>query len=111
MTWTTWIRAALLLCVGHAAALAQVPAPFPKELQGWELWVQNDQEFFHCPFFANTEGVAKSERVCAWPGRLDLDLEQSGGRFTQIWIAYTDAWLALPGDLEHWPSAVTNKSS
>ena len=45
--------------------------------------------------------------VCAWPDRLALDLNATGGRFTQRWQVFAESWIALPGDLEHWPSGVT----
>jgi hypothetical protein len=87
--------------------LAQAQTPIPKELEGWQPWVQYGQEFRRCPFFAGTDGSEESKRICAWPGRLNLELHQGGGRFTQTWISYAEAWVSLPGNLEYWPSAVT----
>jgi hypothetical protein len=86
-------------------ALAQ--PSIPKELEGWQAWVQDGQEFRRCPFFANTDSTSESDRICAWPGRLSLELNQGSGRFTQTWVSYTDTWVPLPGNLEYWPSAVT----
>ncbi|HSQ06817.1 MAG TPA: hypothetical protein VLM84_03875, partial [Chromatiaceae bacterium] len=42
-------------------------------------------------------------RLCAWPGRLQLDLSPEGGRFTQRWKVYAESWVPLPGDAELWP--------
>ena len=87
--------------------VAQAQSPLPKEIEGWQAWVQDGQEFLHCPFFANTDGSNESNRICAWPGRLNLELNQRGGRFTQSWVSYAESWVPLPGNLEYWPSAVT----
>jgi hypothetical protein len=102
---TTGMRAAVLALLW--SALAQAQAPIPKELEGWQAWVQDGQEFLRCPFFANTDSTREGDRICAWPGRLSLELNQGSGRFTQTWVSYTDAWVPLPGNLEYWPSAVT----
>jgi hypothetical protein len=102
---TTWMRTAALALLCNGLALAQ--APIPKELESWQPWVQYGQEFRRCPFFAGTDGSDESKRICLWPGRLNLDLHQGGGRFTQTWNSYADAWVPLPGNLEYWPTAVT----
>src|SRR5258708_20693935 len=100
-----WMQTAVLALLCNAVAQAQ--SPIPKEIEGWQVWVQDGQEFRHCPFFANTDGTSESNRICAWPGRLSLELNQRGGRFTQSWISYAEAWLPLPGNLEYWPNGVT----
>jgi hypothetical protein len=92
-----------LACCGFA----QGQSPIPKELEGWQSWVQDGQEFRRCPFLANTDGSAESNRICAWPGRLNLELNQSGGSFSQTWVTYTEGWVPLPGNLDYWPRAVT----
>src|SRR5277367_4112725 len=102
---TTWVRVAALVLLGHS--LAQAQTAIPKELEGWQSWVQHGEEFRRCPFFAGTDGSDVSYRNCAWPGRLNLDLRAGGGRFTQTWVSYAETWLPLPGNLEYWPSAVT----
>jgi hypothetical protein len=102
---TTWMRAAALALLCSASAHAE--SPIPKDLEDWQAWVQDGQEFQRCPFFANTRSTSESDRICAWPGRLSLDLGQGGGRFTQTWISFTATWVPLPGNVEHWPSAVT----
>jgi len=106
-----WTQAVLLglMCNGIAQAQSPVPKelPIPKELEGWQAWVQDGHEFRHCPFFANTDGGGEGNRICAWPGRLSLELNQSGGRFTQTWVSYAEGWIPLPGNQEYWPTAVT----
>ncbi|HEV7613837.1 MAG TPA: hypothetical protein VGO37_18305 [Steroidobacteraceae bacterium] len=102
---TTWMRTAVLALLCNT--LVQAQTPIPKELEGWQSWVQYGQEFRRCPFFAGTDGSNENNRICAWPGRLDLDLHQGGGRFSQAWVSYAEAWVSLPGNLEYWPSEVT----
>jgi hypothetical protein len=65
-----------------------------------------DQEFRRCPFLAGTDASSESSHRCAWPERLQLTVDPRGGRFAQRWQVYNDSWVALPGDLEHWPQAV-----
>jgi hypothetical protein len=105
MRTTAWMQTVILVLACNVFAQAQ--SPIPKELEGWQGWVQDGQEFRRCPFFANTDGRTESNRICAWPGRLNLEFNQSGGRFTQTWVTYTEGWVPLPGNLEYWPSAVT----
>src|SRR5262249_39703462 len=83
----------------------------PKDLEGWQDWVLHGQEYLRCPFFANTDGKQSSERLCMLPGRLNLELTSTGGKFSQSWIAYAPGWLALPGNFDHWPSAVSINGS
>ena len=105
MRTTTWMRIAALALLCNTLAHAQTP--IPKELEGWQSWVQYGQEFRHCPFFAGTDGLDEGKRICALPGRLNLELHQGGGRFAQVWVSYAEGWVSLPGNLEYWPSAVT----
>ena len=35
-----------------------------------------------------------------------LDVDARGGSFTQRWQVYAESWVALPGNLEHWPQDV-----
>jgi len=63
--------------------------------------------FLRCPFFANTDGALKENRVCALPGRLTLELTQSGGRFAQSWLTFSEGWVPLPGNLDNWPAEVS----
>jgi hypothetical protein len=98
------ISASLLLWLLPLSAL---PESFiPKDLEGWQSWVLQDKPFLRCPFFANTDGALKEARVCALPGRLSLELTQSGGRFTQGWITYSEGWIPLPGNSDNWPAVV-----
>jgi len=98
------IRLALLSLL---PLLTQAQAPVPKDLEGWQSWVLDGQEFRRCPVFMKTDPNDAQARVCAWPERLTLDLSASGGRFTQSWEVFHDSWVTLPGSVEHWPRNVT----
>jgi hypothetical protein len=98
------ISASLFLLLLPLSAFPQ--SLIPKDLEGWQSWVLQDKPFLRCPFFANTNGTQKENRVCALPGRLSLELTQSGGRFTQGWITYSEGWIPLAGNNDNWPAAV-----
>jgi hypothetical protein len=77
------ISASLLLWLLPLSALPQ--SFTPKDLEGWQSWVLQDKPFLRCPF---------------------LELTQSGGRFTQGWIIYSEGWIPLPGNNDNWPADV-----
>ncbi|WP_295388089.1 hypothetical protein [uncultured Thiodictyon sp.] len=84
--------------VGPVAASA--PA-VPPQLSPWVPWVLHPQDQRPCPVQADS-----AQRLCAWPGRLALDLNARGGTFSQHWEADAETWAPLPGDPEHWPQEV-----
>lgn len=98
----------LVLAACGARALAQ-DAEIPRALEDWRGWVLAGDDARRCPWLASagaTLGGAES-RVCAWPGRLTLDLGATGGRFEQRWRVFADAWVPLPGSADPWPAEVT----
>src|SRR5438093_151962 len=74
----------------------------PEPLRPWVEWVMHGHEEERCPFFLGDA----AKRQCSWPSRLALDLSDRGGRFTQEWMLYRDAWADLPGDARIWPQDV-----
>ena len=78
----------------------------PRALEDWQGWALKDQEFRRCPFLAGADASSEASHRCAWPERLQLSVDARGGRFAQRWQVYSDSWVALPGDLEHWPQTV-----
>ena len=74
----------------------------PPDLQRWRAWVLAGHERQRCPFLYNDP----QRRYCAWPLRLRLDLEDTGGRFSTDWIFETAGWAFLPGDAMTWPRQV-----
>jgi hypothetical protein len=83
-----------------AAAPPGAPA-VPEPLKPWVPWVLAGHPDLPCPLVAG-------KRLCAWPGRLDLDLGDAGGTFTLEVTADRDLDLTLPGDGAHWPGEVTD---
>ena len=103
------IFGALLIALGcNGQAWSQADdVHVPAELQDWVPWVLHGDEFRNCPFFSNREPESPDDFICAWPGRLTLDVNRAGGQFSQRWQVYEDSWIVLPGDTNHWPQNVT----
>jgi len=97
---------ALILCVGPPAQSAPLAVEdVPPALEPWVAWAIHGHEKRTCPFLHGGlhGGDAQKSVVCAWPSRLELDLDDSGGRFTQHWQIYAEARVALPGSAREWP--------
>jgi hypothetical protein len=94
----------LLLALTWHSQAADVAVP--DELKSWQGWVLHGEEYRRCPFFASHLPSGSNDYVCAWPERLTLDLNARGGDFTQRWQIFSDSWIALPGDTQHWPRNV-----
>jgi len=98
-----WVLGGVLATVlafgggGVEAATAEIPAG----LQEWGPWVLHGQEEKLCPALP-----AGGEARCVWPGRLTLEVDATGGRFSMAVEAFADAWLPLPGDEKRWPQQV-----
>jgi hypothetical protein len=78
-------------------------ADVPKPLEPWVGWVLKGHEERTCPFLYNSF----DQHRCAWPTQLELELNQSKGTFVQRWQVYTESWVKLPGDQNHWPQDIT----
>jgi hypothetical protein len=92
-------------CLGLALAFpmtAPGQTPVPPELHDWEAWVLHGHESHRCPWLVPGEPDG-AERVCAWPGVLELAADARGARFSMHWEVVTEGWLTLPGDAQHWP--------
>ncbi len=98
--------AALLMVLASATlgiASAAEPA-IPDVLSDWVDWVLDDQDQRACPLGSTGDG----SRICAWPGRLRLEIDDTGGRFQQQWTVQADAWVPLPGGDAQWPQQVSS---
>jgi hypothetical protein len=89
-----------------ASAAPLAPADAPKPLQPWVSWVLHGDKEYYCPFDYNGPGGADSPQACHWPARLNLELTDQGGEFSQEWTLYGEGWLSLPGSAKHWPQEV-----
>jgi hypothetical protein len=79
------------------------PTRVPANLRQWLPWVLDELGDRSCP-------VVNNEAVCAWPGRLFLDLDDNGGRFSLTVVADRETFVALPGAKTRWPLDVRMKS-
>jgi hypothetical protein len=89
-----------------SARLLAADIAVPPDLQPWQSWVLQGEEFRRCPFVIGTQSSDARVYQCEWPERLVLDLDARGGRFAQRWELFAETWITLPGDLEHWPRDV-----
>ena len=99
------VAAVLLVCLGAAG---QENVYVPPELEAWRGWVLQGQEHRRCPFLHDSNAAAKESFVCAWPGKLAVDVTAEAGTFEQRWSLFGDQqWVPLPGDESTWPRSVT----
>lgn len=96
------IRVFLLsILLSMSVFAADTIAP-PTELNKWRSWVLEKHPDIDCPRL----DVKASNRRCAWPGALNIDVTKSGVSFSQRWEVYGESWLSLPGNQQHWPANV-----
>jgi len=99
---------ALLLSVfgGPVARAAEPldPKAVPDQLKPWTAWALDGKDEALCPVFFEHADVTR----CAWPARLELTLDEHGGRFGQSWHleGLGRRWVPLPGDAKRWPEDV-----
>ncbi|MEO7051993.1 MAG: hypothetical protein ABI128_10045 [Rhodanobacter sp.] len=99
-------RLCTLLGLGLLLAAPLLAQEIPPPLRDWQGWVLHEVPRHACPFLANRTPQADSYR-CAWPGRLALDADQNGGRFSLEVHVDAPSWVALPGDERAWPQQVS----
>ena len=106
------LRSALAKPVGKAGPagpladqlLADRPGLFiPEPLKPWVGWVLNDRESALCP---PEHGKDSAEGVCTWPSRINLNLRDTSGTFSQSFRVYKSDWVSLPGSAKLWPQDV-----
>ena len=73
----------------------------PEALRPWAGWVLHGDgdEQLACPQLHGHD----DDRVCAWPARLSLTVNDKGGTFAQEWEVFHAGLAELPGSDEHWP--------
>ncbi|NOT57027.1 MAG: hypothetical protein HOP18_20700 [Deltaproteobacteria bacterium] len=92
----------VLMNVASASAAPLTPEDVPDPLRPWVKWVLQDHKDYECPFLYNDN----EQKQCSWPSRLELKLDARGGSFSQQWLVVGEEWIAVPGDVEHWPQDV-----
>ncbi|MEO7431061.1 MAG: hypothetical protein ABIR62_03355, partial [Dokdonella sp.] len=96
-----WLACLLIVESAHAQS------PIPPTLDAWRGWVLHNLDYRACPLIAGRTGASEAEFMCAWPGTLNLATDATGANISQRWHVETDAWVALPGDTDHWPQQVS----
>jgi hypothetical protein len=107
-------RVALLALFAIAYPAAAIAKPLaldeiPQPLRAWTDWVLRGHESERCPFLSGQPGQpgptdrGNAATRCAWPSRLELDLGDESGRFSQRWQMFAAARVALPGGQNRWP--------
>lgn len=89
-----------MAAAAQAAPLAERDVPAP--LKPWIGWVLYGQEPELCPPLHDNA----VQKLCVWPGQLQLKLDAAGGRFTLQARLDAPGWLVLPGSEEAWPQDV-----
>ncbi len=98
-----WLWALGLLLLAPAAWAGPIERDeIPEALRPWVKWVLHGSEQIRCPFLTGS----RAQGNCAWPGRLELDLDGQGGKFSQTWTLYAPGYAFLPGDEKLWPQAL-----
>jgi hypothetical protein len=90
---------------GQRAAYAAEPLDpkaVPEPLKPWVGWALDGKDDALCPTFHAHAELSR----CAWPARLELALDEHGGRFNQTWHLDSKRWVPLPGDEKRWPTDV-----
>lgn len=91
-----------LIGVGGVQGRPLAPEQVPEPLRPWIGWALQGSENRACPFLYNQA----EDRRCAWPTRLELNLEATQGSFQGLWQVQAETWIVLPGDLHRWPQKV-----
>lgn len=84
-------------------SMARAVDGVPESLQPWQQWLLHSQPMHACPWRLSQS----AERICQWPGRLQLRVNGDGLQFQFRIDSYReDAPVFLPGNARHWPSEV-----
>ena len=74
----------------------------PTALQAWESWATWNDTHRFCP---TPYSDPKAHR-CFWPTSLELQVTNSGARFSLALTAFHETWVPLPGGADNWPQEV-----
>ena len=100
----TFLATGSVAHAAHGAGADPAAASVPEPLRPWIGWVLHGdaEEQLACPQLHGRE----DGRICAWPARLALAVNDKGGTFSQEWEVYHAGLVKLPGGDEHWPQDV-----
>ncbi len=107
--WASFcIALAVLLSVTLASAEPLDIKAVPEPLKPWTGWALRGKETAACPTLYGMDGKGPQ---CAWPARLDLSLDEKGGKFSQAWHLDAPTFIPLPGDAKRWPLDVKARNT
>lgn len=94
----------VLMSLFPAPGLGETPPSsfIPEKLTDWKAWVLHGKEKALCPT-SHSDG---EQVMCQWPSRLQLFINDHGGRFEQTWLLFAEDWICLPGNPGAWPQGV-----
>lgn len=75
----------------------------PPALSEWTKWIMHDKDDHFCPSTYNNS----EDKVCVWPGLLEIKADNNGATFSQSWVVKAEDFVEIPGDGEVWPQNVT----
>ena len=89
----------LLSLIVLLPTLASAAPPVPEPLEPWVPWTLASHPDQGCAWWGQ-------DRICHWPGSLELALDDSGGRFRLAVTGDAEGVVLLPGDATRWPRDV-----
>lgn len=98
ITVLTRLLSFLFIMLSPAVSLG---SEIPEQLTPWIPWVLHDQDDRLC-----TYSMDRDKRFCVWPAPLVMELNTTGGSFSQSWEMKREGWIVLPGKEKHWPKQV-----
>lgn len=99
--WLSVVFWSLCLCAKAFAGVMTID-DIPEVLAPWVPWVLHGEPEHQCP----TQYLGATSSQCYWAGKTTLNLDKTGGRFSQRWEVVYPQWLALPGGDKQWPQDV-----
>ncbi len=93
------LRVLFLLVYFISFSALSKPVNIPEPLKPWQDWVMFGHEEELCPTPYNNP----DEHFCVWPTSLQLIIDDKKGQFTEKGMNYSEGWVVLPGDNDHWP--------
>jgi hypothetical protein len=98
------LRAILLAAV----MLLSASLSYSNPLSQWQSWILDNHQQHACPWQIDQSNSKGTNKACIWPGKLDLSADARSGAFLySVDVFEQQAFVALPGDINHWPSSIS----
>ncbi len=76
----------------------------PPVLEQWVDWVLFEQEDKLCTIRSDNPG----KQYCSWPSKINIQINDDGAAFTQLYQIESKSLVPLPGDDRLWPRNVSD---